>query len=112
MKNNDDRKFAGEAVNEASTWFIRLLDEDLSEENYLEWQEWLAKNEANKKAFARAEDFWRDLYNDTNLPLTQKKTATSGNHTTSLLSRCAPIAATILIILAIGLFILTVRTLL
>ncbi len=101
MKNNDNIKVANNPVNEAVEWFIKLQDDDLSEANYLEWQDWLAKNEANKKAFARAEICWKDLGDVTDLPWAKD---TSKNNI-SLLRRFAPIAASILIILSIGVFI-------
>lgn len=104
MKNSNNVKLSGDPVNEAAEWFLILLDEDLSEEHYLEWQTWLAKNDANQKAFSKAEECWENLDNVTDLPLAQEKTTVNRNkHTTSLLRRFAPIAATIFVSLSIGL---------
>lgn len=67
----------------------------------MEWQEWLAKNAANKKAFAHAENCWNALNNVADLPW-------AGNpvwNKASLLRRFAPFTAAILVVLSIGLFI-------
>jgi len=102
---------ADQPVNDAAEWFIKLQDGDLSEAEYTEWQEWLAKSPANRDAFARAEICWQDLDNITDPPWDSLKNAgaTQGtNQDTKQLRRfisyAASIAASIVIILSIGLF--------
>ena len=93
-------------MKEAAEWFIRLHDDNLSEAEYLEWQEWLAKSPANKKAFSRAEDCWKTLDDVTDLPWPRKKP----DPALSLFRRFVPLAplaalaATLLLTLSVNLF--------
>ncbi|MCK5425254.1 MAG: FecR domain-containing protein [Emcibacter sp.] len=105
MKNENNINYADRPVNEASEWFIKLQDSDLSNKNYLDWQKWLEKSDANKRAFARAENCWKELTNLTELPWENKIFTPKGNRPINLLRRFAPIAATILIVFSVGIFI-------
>lgn len=46
---------------EAAEWFVRLRDDDITDAEYLEWQQWLASSEGHAAAFARAEQCWAGL---------------------------------------------------
>ncbi len=105
MTNKDNSKLTDETAHEAAAWFIRLRDEDLTEAEFQEWQDWLAMNSANGKAFAKAENCWAEMDNIPELPQIQPRPKKDDKHTTGLLRRFAPIAATILVILSVGFFI-------
>ena len=42
----------------AAEWFFELRSDDVSVERIAEWQEWLAADAANRRAFERIEAFW------------------------------------------------------
>lgn len=105
MKNNN--KYNTDPAAEAAEWFIRLRDDDLAEEDYRDWQQWLAVSPANKQAFAKAEKCWQALDNITDLPWNSAGSiaATSGGRWHGrLLPFVAAMAATILIALSVGIF--------
>lgn len=43
----------------AAEWFLELRSDNVSGERIAEWQQWLAENAANRKAFEHIESFWR-----------------------------------------------------
>jgi len=107
MKNENTINFTDDPVNEAAEWFIRLRDNTMSEEDYLQWQTWLAKSEANMTAFAKAEKCWNELEHITDLPwplLPEESNGAKARHRVSPLRRfwplAASIAATVVIILS------------
>src|SRR5688572_19176855 len=43
----------------AAEWFVRLQTREMSLEETLEWQRWVAESEEHASAFQRIEDTWR-----------------------------------------------------
>lgn len=107
MKNFNDIKLTNDCISEAAEWFIKLQDDDLSEADYLAWQDWLARSPANKDAFARAEDCWSDLDLVTDLSFTDFSGDTRkllGQGLKNRLRPLAAIAAAIVIVLSLGFY--------
>lgn len=46
-------------LEEAAEWFIALRSDGVSGERIAEWQHWLARDEAHRRAFQRLESFWQ-----------------------------------------------------
>ena len=108
MKKIIDTKTTGDCTSEAAEWFIKLQDANLSEEEYLTWQNWLTESPANKEAFARAEDCWSDLDHITDLPFTDFSGGAPKPHGQNLSKHLGPfaaIAATIMIVLSLGFYV-------
>lgn len=94
-------------VKEAAEWFIRLHDENLSEADYMEWQEWLAASAANSKAFAKAESCWNKMDDLTDIPWPRDKKSPVKTllRLFPSLTIISSLAATILIALSLSIFI-------
>lgn len=113
MKNIENKNLSDDCVSQAADWFIRLQDDDLSEADYLAWQDWLAESPANKNAFARAENCWSDLDYVTDPPFKDFSGKAQKSQSQGLTRRLGPlaaIAAAIVIILSLGFYLQNVIT--
>jgi len=74
MNSKKDTAYTDDIAHEAAEWFLKLQGTDLSEADYLEWQAWLAKSDANGQAFTKAENCWHALDNISDLSLESLET--------------------------------------
>lgn len=102
MIDKNNIKITGNTAHEAAEWFIKLRDDDISDEEYLDWQCWLEASEANRRSFALAESSWNAL---DSLPVSSRKTgAREQGAFRRILPYAASIAAVLFIALTIGFF--------
>ncbi len=74
MRNIKNTEFIDDIANEAAEWFLKLQSGNLSETEYLKWQQWHMASDANRQAFSRAEDCWNALDNITGVTIEDLKT--------------------------------------
>jgi len=98
MKNT---KLIDDSTQEAAEWFLKTQGGNMTEADYLTWQEWLAENDTNQQAFAKAEDCWHALDAITTHRVTQ---GTINRFMPMMAKVAAGIAASLIIALSIGFF--------
>lgn len=100
MKNSKKTTITDKAARESAEWFIKLRDDDLDAQVYLDWQRWLGASDANRQSFALAESSWKAL---DKLPVPSLKYKKYGRlH--RILPYAASIAASLIIAFSIGIF--------
>ena len=52
-------KLSDDALEQAAEWVVRLNDPRASEDDFSEWQQWLAQDAANVQAFHEVQDAWQ-----------------------------------------------------
>jgi len=58
---------------EAAVWFLRIQDDEVSQEDFAHWREWLSRSPAHTQAFDAVATFWRDSGTVSELPWPNEK---------------------------------------
>ena len=100
-------KLSDDALEQAAEWVVRLNDPRASEDDFSEWQQWLAKDAEHVQAFHEVQDAWQRASAVADViaaPTSDDRVTAAAKRTTSFTPRWSwalSLAATVLIVCGI-----------